>query len=36
MNASKLKVTVPDAIIPGGSSGVEIPGTFYNEASFIS
>lgn len=36
MNPSELRVTCPDDIIPGGSSGISIKGTFYNEASFIS
>ncbi|EJD06688.1 survival factor 1 [Fomitiporia mediterranea MF3/22] len=35
-NPTTLKVIAPDSIIPGGSAGIEIPGTLYNEASFIS
>ncbi|KAI5119444.1 hypothetical protein M0805_008383 [Coniferiporia weirii] len=36
LNPGTLKVTAPDAILPGASAGLEIPGTFYNEASFVS
>lgn len=36
LNPATLKVTAPDSILPGASSGIEIQGTLYNEASFIS
>ncbi|THH10035.1 hypothetical protein EW145_g1597 [Phellinidium pouzarii] len=35
-NSSTLKVTAPDAILPGASGGLDIEGTVFNEASFIS
>ncbi|KAH8118080.1 survival factor 1 [Phellopilus nigrolimitatus] len=35
-NPTTLKVTAPDAILPGASSGLDIEGYLYNEASFVS
>ncbi|KAF9036202.1 oxidative stress survival Svf1-like protein [Panaeolus papilionaceus] len=35
-NPTKLSLTGPDALAPGLSSGVEVDGTLYNEATFIS
>jgi hypothetical protein len=35
-NPGKLTLTGPEALAPGLSSGVEVEGTFYNEATFIS
>lgn len=36
INPSTLVVKGPDGILPGLSGGLEIPGTLYNEATFIS
>uniref|UniRef100_A0A8H7Y2Y3 Survival factor 1 n=1 Tax=Psilocybe cubensis TaxID=181762 RepID=A0A8H7Y2Y3_PSICU len=36
LNKTKLSITGPEALAPGLSSGVEVAGTLYNEATFIS
>ena len=36
INPVKLSVSGPDALVPGLSGGLEIEGTLYNEATFIS
>jgi len=36
INPGKLSITGPDAILPGLSGGLEIEGTIYNEATYIS
>jgi hypothetical protein len=36
LNPTKLSITGPDALAPGLSSGVEVEGVLYNEATFIS
>ncbi|KAH8112852.1 Svf1-like-domain-containing protein [Phellopilus nigrolimitatus] len=35
-NPTTLKVTAPDTILPGASSGLDIEGYLYNEATFVS
>ncbi|PPQ64562.1 hypothetical protein CVT26_001960 [Gymnopilus dilepis] len=36
INPTKLSITGPEALAPGLSSGVEVQGLLYNEATFIS
>jgi len=36
LNTTKLSITGPEALVPGLSSGVEVEGLLYNEATFIS
>jgi len=36
LNPAKLSVSGPDALVPGLSAGLEIEGTLYSEATFIS
>ncbi|KDR76252.1 hypothetical protein GALMADRAFT_247550 [Galerina marginata CBS 339.88] len=36
INPAKLSITGPEALAPGLSSGVEVEGLLYNEATFIS
>ncbi|KAF8199618.1 oxidative stress survival Svf1-like protein [Pholiota molesta] len=36
LNSAKLSITGPEALAPGLSSGVEVEGLLYNEATFIS
>jgi hypothetical protein len=36
LNPATLKITGPDALVPGLSGGLEVKGRLYNEATFIS
>lgn len=36
MNSATLKLKAPDAILPGASSGLDVKGYMYSEASFVS
>jgi hypothetical protein len=36
LNPATLKITGPDALVPGLSGGLEVKGHLYNEATFIS